>query len=146
MRLAIASLGVCLSEVCARMRRDMASDIHVSCYQSCPSNLATKSDPTIQCHVQPVANKDTPHEHGRLRDDLTHVAALDLHSCAFQDAGSLESGIVAQTAGGHVAFSREDLKPRAGLTCAIGDAGRDGSLFEIAFQVPQLYAVVWRKK
>jgi hypothetical protein len=43
-------------------------------------------------------------------------------------------------------FSREDLKSRAGLTCAIGDAGRDGSLFEIAFQVPQLYAVVWRKK
>ena len=54
-----------------------------------------KSDPTIQSHVQPVANKDTPHEHGRLRDDLTHVAALDLHSCAVQDAGSLESGIVA---------------------------------------------------
>ena len=102
MRLEIADLCVCLSEMCARMRRDRAPDIHVSCYQSSPSNLATKSDPTIQSHVQPVANKDTPHEHGRLRDDLTHVAALDLHSCAVQDAGSLESGIVAQTAGGHV--------------------------------------------
>ena len=127
------------------MRRDRAPDIHISCYQSCPSNLATKSE-SYHPKSCPVANKDAPHEHGRLRDDLTHVAALDLHSCAFQDAGSLESGIVAQTAGGHVAFSREDLKPRAGLTCAIGDAGRDGSLFEIAFQVPQLYAVVWRKK
>jgi hypothetical protein len=145
MRLAIADLCVCLSEVCARMRRDRAPDIHIVCYQSGPSNLATKSE-SYHSKSCPVANKDAPHEHGRLRDDLTHVAALDLHSCAVQDAGSLESGIVAQTAGGHVAFCREDLKSRAGLTCAIGDAGRDGSLFEIAFQVPQLYAVVWRKK
>jgi len=48
-----------------------------------------KENPIIQSQVQPVANNDTPREDSILSNDLTHVAALDLHSRALQDAGSL---------------------------------------------------------
>ena len=78
--------------------------------------LLQSQNPTIQSQVQPVANNDTPREDTIPSDDLTHVAAFDLHSRAFQGAGSLESGIIAQTAGGHGSFGVKISSPEVRRT------------------------------